>query len=91
MRRSYVIVLIMIPYLVSCSLSISTPQSTQWQILFPDEEWNEFPEDELKDFVGTVIYDPNDPNPPFVERYNPYKLMTSSDDVIDIYCGSSHI
>jgi hypothetical protein len=59
---------------------------SEWQVLFPDEDWNNFPSEELEIFSGIVSYDSHDPYPSYVQRYNPYKLGE-----YDVYCGSSDI
>jgi hypothetical protein len=65
--------------------------SHKWKTLFPDDEWNNFSEEQLIDYWGTIQYEPHDPNPTFVQRYNPYKLLIPSGITIDIYCGSSDV
>jgi hypothetical protein len=59
---------------------------TEWRVLFPDEDWNNFPGEELEMFSGTLSYDPHNSYPPYVQRYNPYKL-----EQYDVYCGSSDV
>jgi hypothetical protein len=59
---------------------------TEWRVLFPDEDWNNFPSEELEIFSGIVSYDSHDPYPSYVQRYNPYKLGE-----YDVYCGSSDV
>jgi hypothetical protein len=59
---------------------------TEWRVLFSDEDWNNFPGEELEMFSGTLSYDPHNSYPPYVQRYNPYKL-----EQYDVYCGSSDV
>ena len=59
---------------------------TEWRVLFPDEDWNNFPSEELEMFSGILSYDSSDPYPSYVQRYNPYKLGE-----YDVYCGSSDV
>jgi hypothetical protein len=60
----------------------------EWVVLFPDQEWNDYPEDQIETWTGVIVYEATDPLPSYVQRHNPYKLKTG-DGTIDIYMGSS--
>ncbi len=63
-------------------------QPTEWIVLFPDQDWNDFSPAEIQTFSGVVGYEAIDPLPSYVQRHNPYKLLMES-CTIDIYMGNS--
>jgi hypothetical protein len=60
-----------------------------WIVLFPDESWNDYPEEQLETFRGVVAYEAEDPLPSYVQRHNPWKLETE-EGTFDVYMGSSN-
>ena len=70
--------------------SADQPEPAEWIVLFPDQDWNDYPPEEVETFTGVVVYEAADPLPSYVQRHNPYKIKTDS-GTMDIYMGSSDV
>jgi hypothetical protein len=60
-----------------------------FEVLFPDEEWNKFPAEEIQTFSGTLVKASVDQSA-ILQREYTYRLVESDSKTTDIYTGGEN-
>jgi hypothetical protein len=76
--------------LVLIVLVTLTFAASNWEVLFPDEQWNKFTEKETQIFQGKLVQKTSSEDAAFMQRDNGYLLETKT-TTIDVYAPTNSL